>query len=111
SNLSLIPATTLAASTSYQAAVAGAVAADGRGVALRIDLNELAQSASWAPTWGFPPADTDLIVDLGGTLTAAHALGAGLHPTFQSLANGSAWRSVTVAGSSMPSNFQGVAAG
>jgi len=110
-NLSLVPATTLAAPATYQAAVAAAVAADGRGVALRIDLNELAQSAAWAPTWGFPFPDTDLIIDLGGTLTAAHALGAGLHPTFQGLANGGLWRSVTVAGSSMPSNFQGVAAG
>jgi hypothetical protein len=108
--LALIPATTLGASPQYQTAVAQAASTDGRGVALRIDLSELAQSASWVPGWSFPLNQTDLIIDLG-EVSAVVALGAALDPSFFGLAGAGNWRSVTVAGSNMPANFQGVAAG
>jgi len=109
-NQAMIPATTLGASAPYQAAVANAAATDGRGVALRIDLSELAQSATWVSGWGFPLNQTDLIVDLG-EVSAVVALGPALDPSFLGLAGAGNWRSVTMAGSNMPANFQGVAAG
>jgi len=108
--LSLIPSTTLGASPQYHAAVAAAASTDGRGVALRIDLSELAQSTHWVPGWSFPLDHTDLIIDLG-EVGAAVALGATLNPSFLGLAGGANWRSVTVAGTNIPSNFQGFAAG
>jgi hypothetical protein len=110
-NLKLIPSTTLTAPAPYQAAVNGAVAADGRGVALKIDLSDLASSAAWVPGWAFPLNQTDLIVDLGATISVANAMGAALDPAFLTLAGAGQWRSVTVAGASMPENFTGLAAG
>lgn len=109
--LALIPSTSLFAPAMYQAAVGALVAADGRGVALRIDLQELANSAAWIAAWPYAPADTDLVIDLGATVGVAHSLGAALDPTFHGLVSGPNWRSVTIAGSSMPANFTGVAAG
>ena len=106
----LIPATTLGASSAYQAAALAAATTDGRGIALRIDLSELAQSTHWAPSWTFPMSETDLVIDLG-EVGAATALGTALDPAFLGLSGAGHWRSVTVAGTNMPSNFQGVAAG
>ena len=107
---SLIPATTLGATPAYQSAVAATAATDGRGVALRIDLSELSQSANWVPTWPHPLNQTDLVIDLG-EVSAVAALGAAIDPAFAGLAGGATWRTVTLAGTNMPSNFQGVAAG
>jgi hypothetical protein len=93
----MIPATTLTASPAYQAAVGSAVGVDGRGVALRIDLSDLASCAIWVPGWTYPLSETDLIVDLGATIGVAHAMGGALDPAFSGLTDASAWRSVTVA--------------
>ncbi len=106
----LIPAITLGATAPYQAAALNAAQVDGRGVALRIDLSELARSAQWVPGWSVPLDQTDLIIDLG-EVSAAASLGAALDPAFQSLYGASHWRSVTLVGTNMPSNFQGFAAG
>jgi hypothetical protein len=104
----LMPCTTLGASPLYQSAVVAAAKLDGRGIALRIDLSELAQSANWASMWHWPQSQTDLIVDLG-EVSASVALGSALDPAFHGLAG--TWRTATLAGTNMPSNFQGVAAG
>lgn len=104
----MIPATTLGASSAYQAAATAAATADGRGMALRIDLSELAQSTSWAPGWIFSQSQTDLIIDVG-EVSAAVALGTALDPAFHGLVG--SWRTVTLVGTNMPSNFQGFAAG
>jgi hypothetical protein len=104
----LIPCTNLGVSQQYQAAVASTAAVDGRGAALRIDLSELAQSASWVPNWKLPTNLTDLIIDLE-EVNLAVDLGTALDPAFSSLV--SVWRSVTLVGTNIPSNFQGAQAG
>jgi Beta protein len=68
-NLSLIPATTLSASIQYQAAVASINAIDHRGVALRVDLQQLVTAASWASALTLPMTATDLVVDFAAKET------------------------------------------
>lgn len=111
SGLTLIPATTLAAPPSYQAAVAAVAHADQRGVALRVDLNEFASVAGWIGAWPYAPSDTDLIVDFADNIGTVNALGTALDPAFVGLHQGGKWRTVTMSGTSMPENFSGFAAG
>jgi hypothetical protein len=107
----LIPATTLGASLDYQAAVVAASQADGRGVCLRIDLQEMTSLSTWLENWPVPVPQTDLIVDLGENVAVVAALGSTLFRAFSSLHQGTHWRSVTIAGTSMPENFTGYRAG
>ncbi len=95
----------------YQAAVATIAAADKRGVALVVNLSEFASAAGWSAEWSHAPGDTDLIVDFRDNVSTVNALGAGLDPTFQGLHGGVKWRTVTMAGTSMPENFIGYTAG
>ena len=107
----LIPSTGLAVTTSYQNAVASIAATDRRGVALRVDLQEASSASLWVSSWPYPLGETDLVVDLAGSVGVAQSLGAALTPAFSGLHQGSAWRSVTIADSSMPDNFTGLAQG
>lgn len=109
--LQLIPSTTLAASTAYAAAVQAVAAIDGRGVALRVDLPEMTSAASWVAAWPIPLGDTDLIADFAGSVGTVAALGASGVAAFASLHQGASWRTVTIAGTSMPLDFSGYAAG
>ena len=107
--LSLIPCADLGMSSSYAAAISAIVHVDGRGVGLRIDLQELTSMPSWIGSWVFPLAETDLIVNFGDQAQQVHSLGNILISAFQSIASG--WRSVTMVGTSMPENFVGLSAG
>lgn len=111
SGLQLIPATRLNAHPVYQAAVSAMSDTDGRGVALRIDLQEMTTAAAWASDWKPTLAKTDLITDLGDNVQSVAALGAALDPAFSRLHGAGKWRSVAIAGTSLPSNFGGYQAG
>lgn len=107
----IIPATSLYASHAYQQDVATVYQIDQRGAALRVDLAGLTSANSWATSWPFPPSATDLIADFGDTVGTVSALGASADHAFQSLHLGARWRTVTVAGTSMPDNFGGYQSG
>lgn len=105
---SLIPVVNLGAKPGYLSAVAAIKSADNRGVGLRIDMQELLSIGSWLPHWPFSVGEADLIVDFGESVASAAAQGAILDTAFKGLAG---WRSITVAGTSMPQNFTGYTAG
>jgi hypothetical protein len=109
--LHLIPATRPTVWIPYQNAVSAVVATDGRGVGLRVDLQQLSTAATWVPSAPLPVAHTDLIADFASDIGTVAGLGPALDHVFQSLHAGGVWRSVTVAGTSMPDNFTGVTAG
>lgn len=109
--LSLIPGTRLGAPAAYQNAVAAIAAADHRGICLRVDIAQMTSAAQWQPQMPFPPNQTDLIVDLADNVQPTAALGNVVVQAFQNLHLGPNWRSVTIAGTSMPENFQGMPAG
>lgn len=109
--VSVVPATTLNAPNPYQAAVAAVVKTDGKGVCLRVDLQEMTLAPSWISAWPFEPSETDLIVDFQDDVEAAAGLGKSLDHAFKTLHVSTEWRSVTVAGTSMPPNFAGMLAG
>lgn len=111
--LQLIPATRLNAPGPYQAAVDGMMSSDHRGVLLRVDVQEFATASRWGPTWAATRAFavTDLVLDLQDNVTTVAGFGAILDNAFRALHAGTSWRSVTVAGTSMPENFEGLTAG
>lgn len=109
--LTLVPATRLSVPAAYQNAVASVHGADQRGVCLRVDLAQMANAAQWQPQWPFPVNQTDLVVDVADNAETAANLGNVVQQAFQQLHLGANWRSVTVAGTSMPENFQGVPSG
>lgn len=87
-----------------------AVASDGHGgVALRVDLQEMTSAEDWADS--FAPANTDLIIDFADSVEFASGLGDVLGDAFAKLHAGADWRSVVVAGSSIPDDFSGFPAG
>ncbi|PBB67597.1 hypothetical protein CK228_17525 [Mesorhizobium sp. WSM4312] len=107
--LSMIPATRLGAPATYQSAVSSVAAIDQRGVCLRIDLQEMTSMAAWIGGWQIPLPSTDLIVDFGDQAQHVAALGPiALATTFQTLHQGTNWRTVTTVGTSMPENFTGL---
>jgi hypothetical protein len=110
-NLILIPATHLAAPAEYQRAVQDLLRRDRNGVLLRVDLQQMTSAATWAPTWPVPLAETDLLVDFSDNVGMVAALGATLDHAFQNLHGRGLWRTVTMSGTSMPENFQGLTAG
>ncbi|MBN4098612.1 hypothetical protein [Methylobacterium sp. OT2] len=109
--LHLIPATPLGAPAAYAAAVSAIAQQDARGVALRIDLQEFTSAASWAAAWPHALGDTDLVADFGDDIGSVTKLGNIVHTVFQQLHAGNQWRSVTIAGTSMPANFAGIKQG
>lgn len=109
--LNLIPATMLGAPAAYQAAVQAVHAADGRGAALRVDLAEFSSTAGWASSLPLPLATIDLIADFRSSIGLVNSMGPAVTSTFQALHSGTVWRSVTIAGTSIPGDFSGYAAG
>jgi hypothetical protein len=109
--LNLIPATRLGVHSDYENAVLKTASTDGRGVCLRIDLQEMTTMASWVSAWPVPMSETDILVDFGDQVTQVAALGPSLNHAFQTMYQGNAWRSATIAGTSMPENFMGLNAG
>lgn len=107
----MIPATRLDAPEPYQDAVEAIVKMDGRGVALRVDLQEFTNTSVWTRTRLFPLAETDLMADFAENVSNIAALGASIEHAFTSLHRSTSWRTVTVIGTSMPENFTGFAAG
>jgi hypothetical protein len=59
----------------------------------------------------FPLSGVDLIADFSNHVGTVSALGAALDHAFVHFHSGASWRSVTVAGTSMPDNFSGFTAG
>jgi hypothetical protein len=102
----LIPATTLGARPSYEAAVVNVAQTDKRGVALAVSLREFTAAAHWVPSWSHALDQTDLIVDLEDKVATVADLGSALEIAFRNLHKGTEWRTVTVAGTSMPKDFQ-----
>jgi hypothetical protein len=109
--LSLIPATHLDAPPEYQKGLAEVVATDKRGCSLKVDLQEMTSTPSWLSQWQVDLKDTDLLADLSDQAGVALALGPSLTHAFQNLHAGDKWRSVIVAGTSMPDNFSAYEAG
>ncbi len=105
-----IPVGGLGRGIDHTAAIAGVAAAQGRGAALRLDAADLAAASGhqrlteeWLAVVDLAPADVDLVIDLGevsepghmGSLLAAHEALAALPYAVE-------WRSVTLAGTSIP---------
>ncbi len=109
--ISMVPATQLTADATYQAEVRAVALKQGLGICLKVDLAEMTSASSWISTLPFPPAEIDLIVDLGSAVSTVLSLGPAISAAFKTLAAASSWRSVTMAGSSMPENFTGYASG
>lgn len=107
----LIPATSLGVKASYQTAVIATDATDKRGAALRVDLSEFSSASSWVIGLSIPLSRLDLIADLKTSIGVASALGAAIITTFSTLHGGKSWRTVTIAGTSIPDDFSGYAAG
>lgn len=109
SGLHLIPATSLTASPAYQAAVSNVHAVDGRGAALRVDFEQFNSVPSWVGGWILPSTETDLVVDVRSSAALVNSIGSTLPGIFASLPG--SWRTVTTAGTNMPLDFSGYAAG
>ena len=105
--LQIVPAISLSGDAAYRGAVERMAATDGRGVALRVSFDQMASATSWSGSWFAAPSDTDLIVDLGNSIASmagAHSLAIA---AFSALHRGERWRSVTVAGGSIPPMLTG----
>jgi hypothetical protein len=109
--LSMAPSIKLNAPSVYAAAVSRVVKHDGRGVALRIPLDQMSSAATWMGSWPFPFAETDLIIDLAASVATVLALGQPIHAPFKALHQATAWRSVTLAGGNIPANLSGYTVG
>lgn len=109
--VNLIPGMSFASPPPYQRAAVAGAGAHGCGLGLRIDLQEMATADIWAGGIGLPLNQIDLIIDLGNNVANVQALGAVVVAAFQALHAAQDWRSVTIAGTSMPDDFQGYAAG
>lgn len=109
--LHLIPATRLGAPAAYQNAVDAICGQDQRGVGLRVDLPEFTSAASWVPGWIRPIGEIDLIADFSDNVGNVAALGGVVNTAFNRLHRAGSWRTVTIAGVSLPANFTGFSAG
>lgn len=111
SGLAMVPVANLDATPLYMAAVQAVDNLDNRGVCLRIDMQEAFSVSTWLHQWPFQTLRTDLVIDFGENVATAAAVGNLLDTMFQGINNQGAWRSVTLAGTSMPQNFTGFTAG
>ncbi|TAW01284.1 hypothetical protein ELI24_24200 [Rhizobium ruizarguesonis] len=111
SGLALVPVANLGVSPQYIAAIQAVDGVDSQGVCLRVDMQEAFSVSTWLQQWPFPTSRTDLIIDFGENVAMAAALGALLDAMFQGINSFGAWRSVTMAGTSLPQNFTGFTAG
>jgi Beta protein len=101
----MMPATRLLAPDAYDAAVLNVVNTDKCGVALTVSLREFTTAAEWVHNWPHALKDTDLILDLEDKVATVADLGSALDMAFRNLHGAGRWRSVTIAGTSMPENF------
>ncbi|ADJ25010.1 hypothetical protein Hden_3216 [Hyphomicrobium denitrificans ATCC 51888] len=109
--LNIIPVVELTSPVNYQVAAKKMAAASGSGIGLRISLPEMTAASAWVPKWPYPASDTDLIVDLGGSVANVAALGVSVANAFASLHSGSSWRTVTLIGCSIPTTLSGFSLG
>lgn len=107
--LSLVPVVRLDDADDYKIAAVDIANAGSGAIALRLTLGEMSDAHEWVDT--VTPENTDLIIDFGGEIGVATKLGGVLADAFARLHSGPSWRSVTIAGSSIPDDFTGVAAG
>lgn len=107
--LSLVPVVRLDDSDDYKIAAAEVANAGSGAIGLRVTLGEMGDAQEWIDT--VTPENTDLVVDFAHNIGVATTLGGVLADAFARLASGVAWRSVTLAGSSIPDDFTGIAAG
>jgi hypothetical protein len=107
--LALVPVVWLDDPDDYKIAAVN-VANEGRGrLALRVELADLDSASEWAAL--VTPENTDLVIDFADKIEMAASLGGVLGDALAWLHAGAAWRSVTIAGSSIPDDFTGVPAG
>lgn len=109
--LHFVPALPQTASPDYFQAVRRMAAADNQGAGIRITLAQMTSAASWLPRFPFQQGETDLIVDLSDSAPSVNALGASVFPAFVSLHEAIGWRSVTLAGGSIPRDLTGYPVG
>ena len=109
--LNPVLATTLDADPHYTQAVINDARTRHVGAALRVTLLEAAAVSSIVQTWGLPPRETDLIVDLRDAADEAVATLNGVIHILSQVCSAGPWRSVTVVGTSMPENFGGMPPG
>lgn len=107
--LKLVPVVRLDDPEDYQIAAVEVANAGSGAIGLRINLGEMGSASEWIDT--VAPESTDLIIDFGDNISMASQLGGVLADAFARLEAGPAWRSVTIAGSSIPDDFTGIAAG
>jgi hypothetical protein len=116
--LSAVPVTGLGCSQAYNQAVARVIGSDGRGCALRLDVDDLVVSTVGASIngvlgiLGAAPTAVDLVLDWraidAGAGAAMSLAAAAIVPTLPHVA---AWRSVVFAASSFPAALTGVGTG
>lgn len=109
--LSLIPSTRVTAPQVYHHAMVSVARMDQRGAAVRVDLQGLTSASTWANAWPIPLDKTDLIADFTDNIGVVAALGTSVNHAFANLHGRGNWRTVTIAGTSMPDNFSGYQAG
>lgn len=109
--LELIPCTKITATGAYNAAARAANSIDQAGVAVRLDLGEVANAPQWAASWFVPLQETDLIIDIGGNTRLVQQILPQAQATVQGLYLANQWRTVTLAGSTMPLDFSGLTQG
>lgn len=109
--ISLVPAAVLNAGADYKAAVSRVTAKDGKGMALRVSFAQMNGAAAWTASLPLSPKYIDLIVDLTASVSEIASLGGAVIQSFGNLHQGTAWRSVTLAGGCIPVNLGGFSHG
>jgi hypothetical protein len=109
--LSLIPTIPFASTQLYSVDCFAIANADGRGILLSMDVPSFMNIPNWIQNYPFAIAATDIMLDLGDNVANFAGLGNLAVQVFQQLHNANAWRSVALAGTSIPANFAGYPAG
>lgn len=115
----LVPVTGLSRDGSYQEAVKAAAVEDGRGICIRLTIEDFKSAEETKRSLddlmgivGTSPSQTDMVVDLGdiqpGQVNTSMLAALTVLKNLPFL---SAWRSLTLAGTSFPKNLSGVKAG
>jgi hypothetical protein len=114
-NVKAIPVTGIDRDADYQTAVRNTIAADGRGVCVRVLLTDIVEDAAFATdltqllaTLGVAPNAVDLLIDAGPMLPAHESTYLlATRSAISLLPNINDWRSLTVAGSAFPTDMSG----
>jgi hypothetical protein len=109
--IELIPCTKLSASGPYNSAARAANNVDKAGIAIRLDLGDVANAPQWAGSWFIPIQETDLIIDIGGNTRMVQQMLPQAQATIHGLHLANQWRTVTFAGTTMPLDFSGMTQG